>query len=199
MVMRSLFIICFLCSLSLVLILGLQNRHLAQRLAVAEDKIDFPYESMYVPFTVGLDINGGSVPIGRPNNTSQVLFFLNTSCPHCLASLPAVKRLAGSLAKRPSSDFYLVSEDALDQTKRYAGDHPLSSNMVVVTDAREISLFHARSVPTLIVVDKNGRVVMSRVGSLNDREDVDAVLAAVHALEAPAVADRGERNESFHP
>ena len=182
-----------------MLILGLQNRHLAQSLAVAEDRINFPYESMYVPSAVGLDVNGGSVSIGRPHNTAQVLFFLNTTCPHCLASLPAVKRIANSLAKRPSSDFYIVSEDTLEQTKRYAADHLLSSNIVVLTDAREISLFHARSVPTVMVIDRNGKVAMSRVGSLNDREDVDSVLAAVHVLEAPAVADQGERNESFHP
>ena len=182
-----------------MLILALQNRQLAQRLVVAQDEIDFPYESMYVPSAIGLDLAGGSVQIGHPSKNSQVLFFINTTCPHGLASLPAVKRMAGAFANRSSSDFYIVSEDAVDETRRYAGENRLSSNVIVVTEARDISLFHARSVPMLMVIDKNGKVAMSRVGSLNGKEDVDSVIAAVRALDAPTGLIGENAIESAHP
>lgn len=84
---------------ALVVALGWQVMQLREGQRWLVERVDRPYVGMFVPKVAATALDGRALSLGQPQGRRQVLFFFNTTCPHCRASLPQLK-LAGRELRR---------------------------------------------------------------------------------------------------
>ncbi len=152
----------------LVVALGLQNKTLGERYSQALAQVHFPYTGMYVPEERVHVSDGRDIVLGRPVDF-QVLYFFNTGCPYCKASLPAVVQLNKELAQDERLEFVAVSQDSVPDTTRYFSSNSALLPFVSLPDRRALGLFHVGGVPMLVVIDKSGQVRFVHLGMLASR------------------------------
>lgn len=176
---RSATLVALAAAAALLVALSLENRRLR---AVATDLFERsaePHAGLVVPILDARHVEGGRLTIGAPGEGErQLLFFFTTTCPYCLASVPAVKEIAATLAADSTVALYGVALDTLPATRDYVEAHGLGFP-VATADARAAALYRVRRVPQLTVIGPDGRVVYTRQGVLEDRLALDSVLAAV--------------------
>ena len=84
-----------------------------------------------------------------------------------------------------------ASVDTSDSVaQRYGADHSFSFPIVRLGSPRWIGVFRAPAVPTILLVDSEGKIVFARSGELRKRAGVDSLMAviATHADSLQAVA-----------
>lgn len=173
----------YIVSIVLVVVLGVQNARMSAKLSNAEEKLELPYVGMYVPKTTASDMTGSTVEIGQPAKKVQVLYFFNTTCPYCLASTPAINRIQKTFNNEAAVEFYLISRDQVEETKAYIDKLNITSTTLRLSEMRELSLFHALSVPVLLAIDSGGKVFFSHIGEIDEQDDVDSIVGAVRNME----------------
>lgn len=181
-------------STALVVLLALEVRQLREDQRWLVERASEPYFGMYVPRVPVTALDGSTHHLGQPQGRFQVLFFFTTTCPHCRASLPLVKSIAGQLDRVSGGQAQMlgIAHDSPAAAAGYARRHGLPFPVVATSDRRTAMLFRARKVPLLLVVDGDGRVRYSRIGVVNSREGVTGVLSAVRNTELPAAASTEE-------
>ncbi len=147
-----------------------------------------PHPGAYVPELQLASVEGDTVVLGRLGQP-QLLFFFNTTCPHCRASVPGWNEIASHL--RPDSDVALigVAFDDSEMAEAYRQAQGLGFKVVPVPDPRVAGLYRINAVPAVVLVDHEGRIAYSRLGTLDRPQGVDSVLNAVWRVTA---TDRGE-------
>jgi peroxiredoxin len=171
---------------ALVVVLGQQKRTLVGRYDELQQRyyraLREPLPNSFLPSFQTATLEGQPVTIGQlPQAGRQVLFVYTTTCPYCKASLPAWKRIAGTVdtMTSPRAQVFGVSLDSADVTRRYAAAHRLPYRTVRFPDPRLVSMYRAGAVPLTLVLDEQGRTVYARVGELSAPAAVDSVIAAV--------------------
>ena len=110
-----------------------------------------------------------------------VVLFARSNCAACEAAAPLYHSLAAMIAGRSNARMVLsspVSTAAMGAEVDYARTVGLDANAVVPWDARKPRV---RNVPTLVVVDRSGRVLASWEGAPR-AADQPHVLTAIRAL-----------------
>lgn len=134
-------------------------------------------------------IDGAPLPVGAPGEGErQALFFFTTTCPYCLASLPAIQRIADAATADSTTVLYGVALDSMPAAREYVEEHELRFPVGVASDRRLAALYRVRRVPLIAVIGPDGRVVYTREGALNDAAAVDSVKAVLRpssAAQAP--------------
>jgi peroxiredoxin len=170
-------------SAALVLVLAWKNRQLRELNLALERMAREPFPGFIVPTVRAPLLTGDSVTLGeiRERGGRQVLLAFTTSCPFCLASLPAWQTIAAVAqgATNPTS-VYGVSLDPLDSTRAYVNRHGMTYPVVLLS-SKDPMLFRVTKVPSIVVLDEYGRTLYARVGALQTREATDSVIAAVTA------------------
>lgn len=172
---------------ALAVILAVQNRSLRARSAELMERAGLPHPGLLLPTFEAVTLAGERVTIGRTSlGQSQVLFVFNTSCPYCLASLPAWNGIAGTVRTQASDSVpvYGISLDPPAATAAYAAEHGLTFPVLTFPEAKLAPLYRARVVPLVLVLDSIGRVVFSRPGVLATRAAIDSLLAAAAVQQA---------------
>lgn len=170
--------------MSVIVLLSAQNKTLRDRFMQADDKVNFPYLTMFVPITNTSSLDGKLVHLGQATKRSQVIYFFNTRCPHCVASVPAIRKINGLLASDDQTQFLSVSQDSIRETQAYAQKMLMKNiSLVSLPDTRSLALYHAGSVPVLMVVDGTGQIRYTHIGRLNLTDDVSSLISAVRAME----------------
>ncbi|MGH8082307.1 MAG: peroxiredoxin family protein [Lysobacter sp.] len=156
------------------------------------DRVTQPYVGMYVPKLALTSLDGQPVELGQPRGDAQVLFFFTTTCPHCRASLPQLKRAAEQLRAGPAHiELIGVAFASPAQTAAYAREHALNFPLIAHDDRRTSALFRARKVPSLLVVGRDGRVRYQHVGEINGKQTLRELMLAVQpATVQPASLQR---------
>lgn len=132
---------------------------------------------------------GDTVTAGRvPDGHRQVLFYSNTTCPHCRASLPAWKEIAEEVRLDSAVRVLGLSTHPLDSVRPYSRRHELNFPVTAFPGARELVLYQADLVPITAVVGPGGRVLYARDGRLEAPAAVDSVLDVALAGEPSADA-----------
>lgn len=176
---------------ALVVALGWQLMRLREDQRWLVDRVNLPYVGMFVPQVAATTLDGRSVSLGQPQGRRQVLFFFNTTCPHCRASLPQLKLAARELQRHAGVELVGVAFATPAQTAAYAREHALDFPLIAVDDDRRTqALFRARRVPSLLVIGDDGRVRYQRVGELNGKTPLQELLRAATAAEPPAAAQK---------
>ncbi|MBT2746905.1 MULTISPECIES: TlpA disulfide reductase family protein [unclassified Lysobacter] len=171
---------------ALVLALGWEVGRMRADQRWLVDRVTQPYVGMYVPKVALTSLDGQTRELGQPRADTQVLFFFTTTCPHCRASLPQLKRAAGQLrAGSSGTELIGVAFATPAQTAAYAREHGLDFPLVAHDDRRTSALFRARKVPSLLVIGRDGRVRYQHVGAINDKQTLRELMAAAQPRPAP--------------
>lgn len=183
-------------SLALLAIVALllvrQNRVLRDALREQRALARSPRSLAYVPAFRAASLGGDSLTVGERNDGGrQVLFVFETTCPFCEASLPEWRRVAAVLdtLSQPRTAVIAVAVDTSDAAvRRYAHDRAFPFPVVRFPSNKVKTMYRARSVPSTMVLNAEGRVVYAHVGVLTGAAVGDSVLAAVRYKAAPAAA-----------
>jgi cytochrome c biogenesis protein CcmG, thiol:disulfide interchange protein DsbE len=111
---------------------------------------------------------------GRP----VVLDFWASWCEPCAIEAPILDRLARKHQKKGLMVLGVNASDAPHSVKRYAAQKGLSYPMVSDPDAQASEAYGVSKLPSLVVIDKEGRVLAFFEG-LVDEAALDEVLAGV--------------------
>lgn len=188
-----------LLSCALVTALAWQLRTLRQERRDLVERVNDPFIGMYVPQVALSGLDGQPVMLGRPRADYQLLYFFSTTCPHCRASLPMLKTIAAQVptASAGRAELIGVASASTADAQAYAREHGLRFPIAATTDVRTAMLFRAHSVPLLLVIGADGRVRYSRIGVIDEPQDLRAVLAALEP--SPAWADASARVANKEP
>ena len=107
----------------------------------------------------------------------SVVLALSDQCHFCSESAPFYQRLTAELAQRSDIKLIAVFPQQVGDSKQY-----LSKLGVPISDVRQATLdsLGVRGTPTVIIVDKNGKVQQSWVGRLSPDKESE-VLSRIRA------------------
>jgi len=149
-----------------------------------------------------LPLLGGSraaIPDRAAKGLTLVVFYKNT-CPTCRLALPFVERLHRQVA--PAGGRVVgVSQDGMDGAASFARELDLTMPLLVDGPDYPVSrLYDLVSVPTLLLISKEGAVRLSGAGF--SREGIEAMaadLASSVGAPRPALFHEGESIPDFKP
>jgi len=149
-----------------------------------------------------LPLLGGSsaaIPDRAAKGLTLVVFYKNT-CPTCRLALPFLERLHRQVA--PAGGRVVgVSQDGMDGAASFARELDLTMPLMVDGPDYPVSrLYDLVSVPTLLLITKEGAVRRSGVGF--SREGIEAMaadLASSVGAPCPALFREGESIPDFKP
>jgi peroxiredoxin len=160
----------------LVVVLGLQHRRVRDENAGLRDRLGRLQAGQYVPELRTAAFEGDSVVIGgHTAGAGQVLIYFTARCQYCDASAPAWKSMIAPLRSNGFEVLALSVGDA-DLDQAFLRSHELAIPMVRFPAARFASMYRAMSVPQVIVLGNDGRVLHSRLGVLTAQEAADSIL-----------------------
>ena len=165
----------------LVVVLATQNRALHHELNDLRLRQHTLQTGLFVPAFRTATLAGDSVTVGQAAAGGyQVLFMFTTTCPHCLATLPAWRRIAEAVGAGPLAGVQVlgISLDGASATGGYVAEHRLTFPVLTFPDNKTARLYRADEVSVTVVLDPDGRVILGRPGGLTDAA-VDSILAAV--------------------
>lgn len=87
-----------------------------------------------------------------------------TWCPPCTAELRSIQALADSLAGEPGVAFLLVSPESARPVRRFVRRRALTAP-VYLEGTRAPARLGAFALPTTVIVDREGRIVLRRRGA----------------------------------
>ena len=104
---------------------------------------------------------------------STIFFFSRFSCGACQASKPVMAGIVADLGTRTGVRIVLVTGDALpDEERLFALELGIDPSHIHRTDLPRLRL---RLVPTLVLADSTGKILMVREGLLTESDRLDIV------------------------
>lgn len=141
-----------------------------------------PRPGLFVPEVPKQTLDGDSVVLGELGRT-QLLFFLNSSCPHCRASIPSWNEIAGILRDDPAVSVLGVVFGDSGTAAAYRDLQGISFSVVSAVGPRVAGLFRIHAVPSVMLLSNEGKMAYTRTGRLVSPAAVDSVISAVHVLQ----------------
>jgi len=157
---------------------------LAQRVQALRTQVDtlrehstLLYPGYLLPAFEAQTVGGQRVLVGRalPGGRQMLLMF-TTTCPHCLASVPAWNRIAEATERDSTIEVVGLCLNGADLASRYAAEQGLRFPVVVLADPTLRFLYRTQTVPQAVVLDAEGRVVHVRHGRVEGGAAVDSLL-----------------------
>lgn len=175
---------------ALIVLLAVQNRRLRGDYDALANAGMKPQVGSWVPASHGIDIDGASHRLGEARDRRQILYFFDPECAKCNATAPAIRSLAAVV--RPDSGVEVIAV-VNGSSRGVPRDHGFDFPVVQGTPKLR-ALFNVNLVPLLIVVDHDGRVVHSHVGTFGTREQVALLMSTLRSQGRPAtdVTPQGE-------
>lgn len=173
---------------SLVGVLAIQKRALRSEVVRLQQQLEWLHPGFPLATTHARTLDGEPVVLGNTAaGRRQVLFFFNTTCPFCIESLEAWKRLANQIATRDDADVevYGVSFHSDSLTRGYVVRHNLRFPIVVAADGKLAPVYRIRGVPVTAVLDHTGTVLYAGRGSLRRSPEIVDSVHQVLARTAP--------------
>lgn len=176
---------------ALVVVLAQKNRSLRGQVSHLSSMTAADYAAGFAPAVPARTLDGAELVLGAPTSGAQILYFFTTTCPHCRASIPAVRSLAQAAT---GHQLVGVAEDKAEQARAYARDAGFGFPIVRLPDDRARALFRSRDVPMLLVVDPAGHVHYRHVGALS-LQHAQAALAAAAPLSTSSLSPSPTRSQ----
>lgn len=132
-------------------------------------------------------------------NWLTLLAFFETDCPTCLLTLPYLNLLAEAIGES-SASVIGISQDSESSTLDLIKQMSITFPVVVDHDLSISKLFDPESVPTLFLLDQDGRIVRSEVGF--DKTVLNSIAAAMSqnsGLEPMTIAPQYDGAPSWKP
>jgi len=94
-----------------------------------------------------------------------VLAFFKVSCPTCQLTFPHLQRFFGSAGKDWQGQLWAISQDDSEDTRRFARHYGITFDVLIDEYPYDVSnAYGIVSVPTLFVIDQDGKISMSDNG-----------------------------------
>jgi peroxiredoxin len=167
-----------------------QNRSLTEQNELLARRAVEPRPGLFVPALEVATLDGTSVVLGEIGR-SQLLFFFNTTCQFCRASVPAWNEIAERLKETADIAVYGVALDSVARAQAYAEEQGLTFPVIAKPDPRLGGLYRVSGVPLVLITTDDGRMAYVRLGVLESPTAIDSVVAAARASSARAVAEEG--------
>lgn len=126
----------------------------------------------YLPVVSARTLNSGAlgekgtqVEVAAPRSGEQLLYFFSPRCPYCLKSAPHVEQFYRNNGAK--LEMLAVSSLGADETTAYLKTSGSQIPTVSISDPRVRSLFRIKTVPALVRVDRDGKILYVRYGQLN--------------------------------
>jgi peroxiredoxin len=141
----------------------------------SESKI-LPQVGTFVPVHLATTIGGSSIRLGEAaEGRSQVFMGIQAACPLCREMMPQLRAMADSIAASGNHDVVWLSLSPLDSTAAYVSEHGIRQPVVLLEDERTSVSFGIRGVPTIIVIDREGRIRYRHAGRFRSLVAADSV------------------------
>jgi len=112
------------------------------------------------------DMNGVPHRLGTALSRGPVvLAFFKVSCPTCQLTFPHIQRIFASAGKDWHAQLWAISQDDAEDTRRFARHHGITFDMLIDEYPYDVSnAYGIVSVPTLFIVEQDGKISMSDNG-----------------------------------
>ncbi len=113
-------------------------------------------------------VSGGSVPVSSKRGKILVVDFFSTTCAPCIAELPELTAVRADLRNDHDIEFVLVASDKGNDTperfRAFAERRHLTLPLAFDAGGKAHDSFGFSGVPALAVIDRTGRVRLTRQG-----------------------------------
>lgn len=131
-----------------------------------------PEVGQWVPPYQAATLDGAPVALGKPQGQFQILYFFSPTCPVCKQSEPKVADIQQRIAvSHAPIEMYGVSAVPVDMLRSYTAEGRGTYPLIPLEPKKMASLMQVHSVPTMVVVDKEGVIQWANVGPIDDAAD----------------------------
>jgi thiol-disulfide isomerase/thioredoxin len=113
-------------------------------------------------------VSGGSVPVSSKDGKILVVDFFSTACAPCIAELPELTAVRADLSNNHDIEFVLVASDKGNDTperfRSFIEKRHIALPLAFDVGGKAHDSFGLRGVPALVVLDRNGKVRLTRTG-----------------------------------
>jgi cytochrome oxidase Cu insertion factor (SCO1/SenC/PrrC family) len=126
------------------------------------------------------DVNGTSFRLSDERGKIVLLEFMRTTCPHCANEMSQLAVVHDQLGR----DITMISVsvdpqgDTNEVLKAYAAQH--NASWIWARDTTDVATqYNVSGVPTIIIIDSNGRIVQVNVGETSSSTLIQQIQSAV--------------------
>lgn len=96
-----------------------------------------------------------------------VLEFFSSHCGHCRQNVPLFRRLERAIESNAKTR--LISINTFNEATQFAREYSLPTDLAVDTERTAARAFGVSGVPTIVVIDSDNQIVLTRAGMLSER------------------------------
>lgn len=165
-------------SATLVVVLSRQNNELQRAYHAVRDAQIVPTLGSWIPQFALPSLHGGDEALFGADAGGHLIFIFDPFCPASRQAAPSFRELA-SVARSSGLKASGLSRAKVIDVQNFLNDHTLSIP-VYQSGAREHSYLGVRVIPTVLLLDKAGRVKYAHVGAIN-HQTFEGIKAAVRS------------------
>lgn len=109
------------------------------------------------------DLEGREIQLKSLRGNVVLLNFWATWCGPCRLEMPVIEKLHQQFHKKGLRVFGVNDED-VDTIRDYVAEHEYSFPTLVDPEQRAIGLYRIRGIPTMVVIDREGKIAQYRMG-----------------------------------
>ena len=109
------------------------------------------------------DLEGREIQLKSLRGNVVLLNFWATWCGPCRLEMPVIENLHQQFHGKGLRVFGVNDED-IDTIREYVAEHEYSFPTLVDTDQQAMNLYRIRGIPTMVVIDREGKIVQYRLG-----------------------------------
>lgn len=115
------------------------------------------------------DLEGREIKLKSLRGNVVLLNFWASWCGPCRLEMPVIEKLHQQFHGKGLRVFGVNDED-IDTIREYVAEHEYSFPTLVDTDQQAIRLYRIRGIPTMVVIDREGKIAQYRLGLSRESE-----------------------------
>jgi thiol-disulfide isomerase/thioredoxin/outer membrane lipoprotein-sorting protein len=109
------------------------------------------------------DLEGREIQLKSLRGSVVLLNFWASWCGPCRLEMPVIEKLHQQFHRKGLRVFGVNDED-IDTIRDYVAEHEYSFPTLVDTNQQAMSLYRIRGIPTMVVIDREGKIAQYRLG-----------------------------------
>jgi len=109
------------------------------------------------------DLEGREIQLRSLRGSVVLLNFWATWCGPCRLEMPVIEKLHQQFYGKGLHVFG-VNDEEIDTIREYVAEHEYSFPTLVDTDQQAMNLYRIRGIPTMVVIDRSGKIAHYRMG-----------------------------------
>jgi peroxiredoxin len=114
------------------------------------------------------DLNGQEFKLSNRRGHPVLIVFSTTWCTYCRERIPYLKEIYKNYTNRGLEMINIDIQESHERVSRFASDYQLPYNVLLDADGAVSRTYGVQGVPTIILVDKDGKIVCRDCRILQD-------------------------------